>query len=88
MKRCLIILAILGSNFAQAQTPATPSGAKKEHAHTAQTAVAENTVDPVCKMSISKDTKSVSTYKGKKVGFCSVVCKERFDKNPAKYAVK
>ncbi|MFC0181772.1 YHS domain-containing protein [Pseudarcicella hirudinis] len=88
MKRFLIILAVLGANFTQAQTPKTPAGAKTEHAHAAQTNPAENTIDPVCKMSISKDTRSVSTHKGKKIGFCSVVCKERFDKNPAKYAVK
>lgn len=41
--------------------------------------------DPVCKMHISKDTKHLSEYKGKKVGFCSVVCKEMFDKKPEKF---
>jgi putative intracellular protease/amidase/YHS domain-containing protein len=46
--------------------------------------LAEET-DPVCKMHISKDTKQLSEYKGKKVGFCSVVCKEMFDKKPEKY---
>jgi transcriptional regulator GlxA family with amidase domain/YHS domain-containing protein len=41
--------------------------------------------DPVCKMHIGKDTKHLSEYKGKKVGFCSIVCKEMFDKKPEKY---
>ena len=46
----------------------------------------EDTTDPVCKMSVSKGSKQVSVYKGKQVGFCSIVCKEMFDKNPKKYA--
>jgi transcriptional regulator GlxA family with amidase domain/YHS domain-containing protein len=46
--------------------------------------LAEET-DPVCKMHISKDTKHLSEFKGKKVGFCSVVCKEMFDKKPEKF---
>ncbi len=45
----------------------------------------EDGQDPICKMSVSKGSKRVSVYKGKQVGFCSVVCKEMFDKNPAKY---
>jgi putative intracellular protease/amidase/YHS domain-containing protein len=48
--------------------------------------LAEET-DPVCKMHIDKNTKQLSEYKGKKVGFCSVVCKEMFDKKPEKYVV-
>ena len=44
-------------------------------------------IDPVCKMPVEDDTKILSKYKGKKVGFCSVVCQEMFDKNPKKYMV-
>jgi transcriptional regulator GlxA family with amidase domain/YHS domain-containing protein len=46
--------------------------------------LAEET-DPVCKMHFDKSTKHLSEYKGKKVGFCSVVCKEMFDKKPEKF---
>jgi transcriptional regulator GlxA family with amidase domain/YHS domain-containing protein len=46
--------------------------------------LAEET-DPVCKMHIDKNTKQLSEYKGRKVGFCSIVCKEMFDKSPKKY---
>lgn len=45
----------------------------------------EDCKDPICKMPIAKGATIVSVYKGKQVGFCSVVCKEMFDKNPAKF---
>lgn len=44
-----------------------------------------DTKDPICKMSVPKGAKQVSIYKGKQIGFCSIVCKEMFDKNPEKY---
>jgi transcriptional regulator GlxA family with amidase domain/YHS domain-containing protein len=47
----------------------------------------EDGKDPICGMPIPKGAKDVSVYKGKQVGFCSVVCKEMFDKNPAKFTV-
>lgn len=46
----------------------------------------EDCKDPICKMPIAKGATIVSVYKGKQVGFCSVVCKEMFDKNPAKFS--
>ncbi len=46
----------------------------------------EDGIDPICKMPINKGATIVSVYKGKQVGFCSVVCKEMFDKNPAKFS--
>lgn len=45
----------------------------------------EDCKDPICKMPIAKGATIISVYKGKQVGFCSVVCKEMFDKNPAKF---
>ncbi|MEY4540657.1 MAG: hypothetical protein RLZZ306_2414, partial [Bacteroidota bacterium] len=45
----------------------------------------EDCKDPICGMPVSKGTKDVSVYKGKQVGFCSIVCKEMFDKSPKKY---
>lgn len=46
----------------------------------------EDSTDPICKMPVPKGAKQVSVYKGKQVGFCSIVCKEMFDENPKKYA--
>lgn len=40
-------------------------------------------LDPVCKMTIEeKDAVATSTYKGMTYYFCSIHCKETFDKNP------
>ncbi len=50
--------------------------------------ILEDGKDPICKMHVEKDAKHSSIYQGKKVNFCSIVCKEMFDKNPEKYAVK
>lgn len=46
----------------------------------------EDCKDPICKMPIAKGATIVSVHKGKQFGFCSVVCKEMFDKNPAKFS--
>lgn len=48
----------------------------------------EDGIDPVCNMKVTKGTTSVSTFGGKQYGFCSGMCKERFDKNPDKYLSK
>jgi transcriptional regulator GlxA family with amidase domain/YHS domain-containing protein len=45
----------------------------------------EDCKDPVCKMPVLKGAKDVSIYKGKQIGFCSIVCKEMFDEKPEKY---
>lgn len=46
-------------------------------------------VDPVCKMTIEdKDAVAASVYKGSTYYFCSMPCKEDFDKNPEQYAGK
>ena len=44
--------------------------------------------DPVCGMKVKKGTAQISVHKEKQYGFCSKVCKERFDKDPTKYAKK
>ena len=42
--------------------------------------------DPVCGMVIDdKDAKAKSNYKGTTYYFCTIECKERFDRNPAEY---
>lgn len=43
-------------------------------------------IDPVCKMTIEdKDAAARSEYKGKTYYFCSLHCKEDFDKAPGEY---
>jgi YHS domain-containing protein len=45
--------------------------------------------DPVCGMEFDpKKAAAQSTYQGQTVYFCAVVCKVKFDQNPAKYLGK
>jgi len=42
--------------------------------------------DPVCGMQVDeKKPAATSNYKGKSYYFCSVSCKEQFEKNPEKF---
>ena len=42
--------------------------------------------DPVCGMEVNETTvPAKSEYQGKKYYFCSVACKEAFDKEPEKF---
>jgi len=44
-------------------------------------------LDVVCGMDVDpKTAKLKSDYKGKAYYFCSSMCKQKFDKNPEKYA--
>lgn len=42
-----------------------------------------NTVDPSCKMPLNGKVGDTAHYDGKVYGFCSKMCKEEFEKNPA-----
>jgi Cu+-exporting ATPase len=45
--------------------------------------------DPVCGMVVSRsDVAGQSQYQGKTYSFCSPSCKERFDADPARYALQ
>ena len=45
--------------------------------------------DPVCGMLVKTDEAAGrSEYQGKSYFFCAVSCKESFDRNPERYAVK
>ena len=87
MKKVIITLAltffVTFGNYAQ-------KGKKpKKHKHETEIVILkEDGKDPICGMPISKGSNQVSVYKGKQVGFCSIVCKEMFDKNPQKYSEK
>ncbi len=43
-------------------------------------------VDPVCKCTVEEDKTGFSSeHEGKKIYFCSVECKEKFEKDPFMY---
>ncbi len=46
-------------------------------------------IDPVCKCEIDEEKAEYeSEYKGQKIKFCSVECKEEFDEDPDLHYVK
>jgi YHS domain-containing protein len=46
------------------------------------------TVDPVCGMTVQPaGARYTSVYDGKTFTFCSIGCKERFDREPERYSV-
>ncbi len=45
-------------------------------------ALEKDSIDPVCKMPVYKGSTVTALYKDKQYGFCSDVCKEKFEKNP------
>lgn len=45
-------------------------------------------IDPVCGMTVPKGTTNSAMFGGKKYGFCSDMCRERFQQNPTKYVQK
>jgi YHS domain-containing protein len=77
MKRVILVVSILVS----IQAIAFQQDPKKEKTET----LVKNGIDPVCKMSVKKGTKLISTHKGQQYGFCSKMCKESFDKHPDKF---
>ena len=45
--------------------------------------------DPVCGMEVTPETAEVTAeYQGRTYYFCSVNCKETFDKNPERYVMQ
>ncbi|MCP8304252.1 MAG: YHS domain-containing protein [archaeon] len=45
--------------------------------------------DPICGMDVNEKTaEHKSEYKGQTYYFCSSLCKQTFDKEPAKYVMK
>jgi YHS domain-containing protein len=77
MKKLILVISILSS----IQVVAFQQDPKKEKTET----LAKNGTDPVCKMTVKKGTKLLSTHKEKQYGFCSKMCKDSFDKNPEKF---
>jgi class 3 adenylate cyclase/YHS domain-containing protein len=50
------------------------------------TASLQDTIDPVCGMKITATTDHVSRHRGRTYRFCSVGCRARFVRNPARFA--
>lgn len=46
------------------------------------------TKDPVCGMEVEPKKAPTLVYEGKTFAFCSLACKETFEKAPEKYAEK
>lgn len=45
--------------------------------------------DPVCGMQVSEDNVAATIeHEGKTIGFCSEMCKERFEKSPESFLAK
>ncbi|RYU94511.1 YHS domain-containing protein [Emticicia agri] len=83
MKDYLIFLLCISCYITNAQEPVTKQATQKQ-----KLVLEKDGKDPVCGMKVKKGTTLVSTYKEKPYGFCSKVCKERFDKEPEKYVKK
>ena len=45
-------------------------------------------IDPVCRMTLPKGTEQTVMFGSKQYGFCSGICKARFERDPAKYVTK
>lgn len=45
----------------------------------------KTSIDPICKMKVSNNSKDTVIYKKKVYAFCSSFCKEKFKKDPKKY---
>ncbi len=78
------------SRLHEADRDARPGNRSKKMAsvHPGQVS-SESTTDPVCGMPFTASADSPSsTYKGTTVRFCSKDCKEKFDRQPAKFSSK
>ena len=78
---------LIKEEISQEPKPKKPGTKTKTKAPNADV-LREDGIDPVCNMKVTKGATSVSTFGGKQYGFCSGMCKERFDKNPDKYLPK
>ena len=48
----------------------------------------KETKDPVCGMTVDRQkSTAASTYRGKTYHFCSSTCRDKFDREPEKYAI-
>ncbi|MBL7783979.1 MAG: YHS domain-containing protein [Saprospiraceae bacterium] len=90
MKNYSVILLFLGVVLLAAckhQTPSNTTQTTTEQPATekASTVVLDNTIDPICEMSVDGTAEDTVHYQGKVYGFCSEHCKKEFMEEPGKY---
>lgn len=77
------------SKTAPKRTKPTPVAVAKPVKPAAKmTPLAAEGIDPVCRMTVPKGTETTLMFGGKQYGFCSNICRDRFQHNPARYATK
>ena len=77
------------SKAAPKRTTPTPVAVAKPVKQAAKmTPLAAEGIDPVCRMTVPKGTKTTLMFGGKQYGFCSGSCKTRFERDPATYTAK
>lgn len=66
-------------------TRVKPSLVKKTAATKLTASGLSSPIDPVCQMSVATHVADTAQYVGKRYGFCSKICKERFHQHPTAY---
>ena len=66
-------------------TPMPVAMAKAVKPAAKTTPLSADGLDPVCRMTVPKGTETTLMFGGKQYGFCSGICKSRFEREPAKY---
>ncbi len=83
MKKIILTVAVLtGLISLNATVQQEP---KKQKKGEAVSVLAEDSVDPVCRMKVKKGSKITHVHKEKQYGFCSEGCKALFVKSPEKF---
>ncbi|GAB3641691.1 DJ-1/PfpI family protein [Spirosoma arcticum] len=62
-----------------------PTAVKVTKPINVKAAMLSSDTDPVCHMSVSSGVADTAHYAGKRFGFCSKICKQRFGQNPTAY---
>lgn len=62
-----------------------PTVVKKTSPNRLTTAMLSSPIDPVCQMSVEMAIADTAHYAGKRYGFCSKICKDRFHRQPTAY---
>lgn len=61
-------------------------GHEKNDRHSPDAGDADGVKDPVCGMAVDPEkTRSASVHQGKTYYFCSLSCRDKFEKSPARY---
>ena len=82
-----VVLATLGWGACNGTAPS--SNTEEAAAVSEGPLISEETnyLDPVCQMDVEREAAFRTTHAGLTYGFCSAVCQEQFQQDPASYAV-